>query len=352
MRVVVGNNVKTGRDFVVTVKRNRIVLAGSRTQSNQALFVGSTPLRINSTAYRGQIEIAATNTGLRVVNIVGLEAYLRGVVPAEIGRLSVREIEALKAQAIAARTYTLAQLGRRASRGFDLYADVRDQVYMGVAGEHAVATRAIEETRGRALTYHGALIKAFFHSTCGGFTANIEDVWGAESVPYLKGVRDSDERGFHCEGSRHFRWTETYSPDDLDRAVSAHLPLEVRNLPHNIGRITRLEAPERYATGRIRFLEVTTTKGSWRIPKERIRWVLRRPIHGAPILRSSYVRIFCDRDDRGRIARAVISGAGNGHGVGMCQWGAIGMARKGYDAEPILKHYFTGVEIANVRAPR
>ena len=349
LRLVAGETVRLAPSFALSSSRGHIAVNGARTPHNRVTCFASTPLSCNGVPYRGQLEVSAVEGALRVVNIVGLKEYLAGVVPAEIGRLSTREIEAVKAQAIAARTYAVANRGRRRAQGFDLYADVRDQVYMGVRGEHAVAARAIEQTRGQIVTYRGEPIQAFFHSTCGGFTASIEDVWNADPLPYLKGVPDRDSHGFHCETSRHFRWSEEYSPGVLRTILSENLFREVPNAPRKIGTVRKIEAPERSSSGRVRYLKVETNRGHWRVPKDRIRWALRRPVDGNPILRSTYIRIFSEYDAHGSLQRVVISGAGNGHGVGMCQWGAIGMARKGYPAEQILKHYYRGVTITSMR---
>ena len=349
LRLVAGETVRLAPSFTLSSSRGHIAVNGTRIPHKRVTCFASTPLNCNGVPYRGQMEISVVEGALRVVNIVGLEEYLAGVVPAEIGRLSTREIEAVKAQAIAARTYTVANRGRRRAQGFDLYADIRDQVYMGVRGEHAVATRAIEQTRGQILTYRGEPIQAFFHSTCGGFTANIEDVWDSDPLPYLKGVPDRDSHGFHCETSRHFRWSEEYSPGALRTILSENLFREVPNAPRKIGTLRKIDAPERSSSGRVRYLSVETNRGRWRIRKDRIRWALRRPVDGNPILRSTYIRIFSEYDGHGSLLRVLISGAGNGHGVGMCQWGAIGMARKGYSVDQILAHYYRGTAVSGLR---
>jgi stage II sporulation protein D len=147
----------------------------------------SAPLRFNDRPYRGKIEVFANPRGaLTVVNVIGLEDYVRGVVPNELSPGGYPAIEALKAQAIAARTYAMRNRGQFASEGFDLLPTIRSQVYRGLASEHPLSSRAVEETRGMVATYNGDPINALYTSTCGGRTENSENIFN-DSVPYLRG---------------------------------------------------------------------------------------------------------------------------------------------------------------------
>ena len=260
----------------------------------------------------------------------------------------------MKAQAVAARTYTLAHLGRRRSLGFDLYADTRDQVYGGSGAESTNGDRAVEGTRGKAMVYNGRLVEAFFHSTCGGSTVNIEDVWNASSqTPYLRRVHDSDSDGIHCQPSPHFRWSETYSAADLRRILSAHLSEGgVSGVPSDIGRVRDVSVEEQTLSGRAAVTRIIAERGTWRVAKDKIRMVLRRPTAGDPPLRSSYIRLAANKSSDGFITQLGVSGGGFGHGIGMCQWGAIGMARKGYRYEQMLTHYYQGVQIIDYESAR
>ena len=155
----------------------------------------STPVRLNGKAYRGKIEVFVNDRGsLTVVNVVPLEEYLLGVVPAELG---LPQLEAQKAQAIAARTYAIANIGGYGSQGFDVVPTVWSQVYKGVSIETKMGTQAVRETRGLVATYKGKPITAFYTSTCGGRTENSENVFD-KAEPYLRGVECS------LEGQRHF----------------------------------------------------------------------------------------------------------------------------------------------------
>jgi stage II sporulation protein D len=171
---------KLGPKLEVLVNGTPTVLAGPI-----VVLPGSQPLEVAAAPYRGQIEVSVANQKLSVVNAVGLEQYLAGVVPKEMP--AAWPAEALKAQAVAARSYALAR--RVAGRGFDLYADVRSQVYGGVLAEDARATAAIEATAGQVLLYEGSIADTLFHSTSGGRTVAAAEAFGKE-VPYLAAVDD------------------------------------------------------------------------------------------------------------------------------------------------------------------
>jgi stage II sporulation protein D len=146
------------------------------------------PVRYNEKPYRGRLEVFANTRGtLTVVNVVPLEDYVRGVVPNELSPGGWPELEALKAQAVAARTYAVSNLGRFAAQGFDLTPDTRSQVYGGRSTEHPLTDRAVNETRGRVATYKGVPINALYTSTCGGRTEDAENIFGGPPVPYLRG---------------------------------------------------------------------------------------------------------------------------------------------------------------------
>ena len=146
------------------------------------------PVRYNEKPYRGRLEVFANTKGtLTVVNVIPLEDYVRGVVPNELSPGGWPELEALKAQAVAARTYAVSNLGRFSAEGYDLTPDTRSQVYGGRSTEHPLSDRAVSETRGRILTYKGAPINALYTSTCGGRTEDGENIFGGAPVAYLRG---------------------------------------------------------------------------------------------------------------------------------------------------------------------
>lgn len=293
--------------------------------------------------YRGSMEVVSNKNGkLTVVNIIDVENYLRGVVPPEIGKLAEGRIEALKAQAIAARTYTVSNLGRRKALGFDLYGTVADQVYHGYSAEWPVADRAISETRGVIATYDGKPIAAQYSSTCAGETESIEDAWGGNPIPYLRSVRDRD-RGHDdfCDHSPVYTWRVEWDKKTLENILATRLPgLDPRK--RGEFSLQGISIKSKSPTGRVQLLEIKSNHGTATLRSGQIRSALRRPVRGQPMLRSTKF------DLRFRQSSIVAEGGGYGHGIGMCQMGAIGMAGQGYKHDRILKHYYRGIDLDRV----
>jgi stage II sporulation protein D len=202
---------------------------GGTTGLHDAIVLTATdpavPLHINGKAYRGIAELLVDSSGITVVNRLGIEAYLQGVISAEMGRRSAAERAALEAQAVVSRTYAIRNLGRRKTRGFDLSATVNDQVYLGVSGETAEARQAVWDTRGQVLMYEGAPVEAFFYSTCGGRTADGFEVFRGAARPYLRSVADRAEDGSsYCRISPRYRWREEWTDASLRTTLQRNLP--------------------------------------------------------------------------------------------------------------------------------
>jgi stage II sporulation protein D len=299
--------------------------------------------------YRGSFRVHASRAdGLTLVNEVELESYLRGVLPSEIGNPPAAEYEAVKAQAVAARSYTLSYIGRRAELGFDLYATVEDQVYEGTKRENAPSDRALKETRGEVAVSDGLPVRALYSSTCGGRTSNVEDVWPWPWTSYLRSVRDVDgDDSAYCSRSGTYRWTESWTVTEFLSLVRAYAPEEGVPASALAGDLVDARVETRSRCGRVAELAIETTTGKAILRGDRIRWVLRRP-GGKAILRSSFIKIGVARDEEGKPERVVVSGAGNGHGIGLCQTGALGMARSGRGYREILRHYYKGMQIAGM----
>jgi stage II sporulation protein D len=198
-------------------------LLDSRAPVTFAPVDASAPLRFNEKAYRGQLEVFTNlNGSLTVVNVLGLEDYVRGVVPNELSPGGYGALEALKAQAVAARTYAVSNRGQFTAAGFDLLPTIRSQVYGGLSSEHPLSTRAVEETRGLVATYRGEPINALYTSTCGGRTENAENIFGGEPVPYLRG-RECTAHAAHASlASADIQTTrEPNNLRDAEHALSA-----------------------------------------------------------------------------------------------------------------------------------
>lgn len=300
-------------------------------------------LKVDGTAYEGAILLRPAADGVTAVNLLDLESYLRGVVPLEIGTgRPPEELEAVKAQAVAARTYAVRQLGRREALGFDYHGSVLDQAYGGADAEDPVATRAVAETRGVILTHEGEPIEAYYHSTCGGRTASVEEVWSGESVPYLRSVSDRRPAGgWYCETSNRFRWTEEWSETALLEALTVGLGTR---LAGPIAAVEGLEIRGRTPSGRAGVLVVRTDRGTVQVRRDSIRRVL-RPEPGR-ILNSTAIELRVRGGDR--VTALTVEGQGWGHGVGMCQTGALGRARGGHSYREILSTYYPGTRLVRL----
>jgi stage II sporulation protein D len=276
-----------------------------------------------------------------------LERYLLGVLPGEIGPLGDDLLEAGRAQAIAARSYTMFYRGRRGAEGFDVYATVEDQVYGPVETEKPLATRCVESTTGEVALFGGAPIRANYFSTCGGITADVWEAWPTPPLPYLVSHRDRERGEDFCGASPHYRWREEWTASQFLSSLRNFGPTYgVRLPPGGLGELLDVFVESRSRSGRVWWLTVETSHGEVRIPAYSLRQVLRRPGNPAAILRSTLFKIDVRRDPRSRRAIAVVaSGAGSGHGVGLCQTGALGMARTGHKGEAIILHYFPGVDV-------
>ncbi|MCW5826310.1 MAG: SpoIID/LytB domain-containing protein [Gemmatimonadaceae bacterium] len=299
--------------------------------------------------YRGTLRTVPTDSGVLVVNYVGLEDYLLGVVPLELGERPAAERAALEAQAIAARSYTVARLvnsraGRGRSEHFDMVPTTSDQVYGGADVERPNASAAVRATRGLVLRYGSRVITAPYSSVCGGETANAQEAWQGTGEPYL--VRVSDRvpgRGerYYCDIAPRFYWERSIAKTELDQAVARYLAAYTPVPPGGPGAVERLRVAERFPSGRVRIVELRTARGTFDVRGNDARGVLRA---GGEPLPSSYFSV-APEDGPAGLVRVVIQGNGFGHGVGMCQWGAIGRARAGQSARSILRTYFPGTTI-------
>lgn len=302
---------------------------------------GEGPVVLEGRPYRGLLDVyRVPGHDLVVVNQLDLEAYLLGVVPVEIGPRSGDEMAAVKAQAVAARTYAVRNLGRRDSLGFDVFGNVEDQVYGGREVERPDATRAVRATAGEVLTWRGRPVRAYYHSTGGGTTARVTDVWNLPDAPYLKRVSDRRPAGGHyCDISPRYRWTESWTPAELRASVRAGLERRF-GVDDSVGEVRSIRIASRVPGGRIDELEVRTDAGLWVVTRNDIRFFLRTP-DGRP-LRSTRFDVVRGPARGGGLE---LRGRGYGHGVGMCQWGAIGRARAGHSYREILAHYYPGTEL-------
>jgi stage II sporulation protein D len=331
-----------------------VVLApgGAGTTPSELIEIGSPDpaalVRVNGRPYRGTITALRDRTGVTVVDRVPMETYLAGVVSAEMGRRSLTEQEALRAQAVVSRTFALRNLRRWQAQGFDLYATVADQVYGGAASETPEGRAAVDATRGRILTYGGVPIDAFFYSTCGGRTADGTEVFRAADRPYLRSVADvADDGTAYCSISPRFRWHEEWTGEALRAMLQRTLPPVAAAAGRgatagDMSEVRDVRVSYRTPSGRVGLLTIALRRGDVQVEEPSVRQVL-RPVSGE-LLRSNTFTLTVSGAGQ-RVTRLMADGAGAGHGVGFCQWGAVGRSRAGQDYERILAAYYPGASL-------
>jgi stage II sporulation protein D len=279
------------------------------------------PLRVAGRRVRGEVEVRRTPDGLRVVNGVPLEDYVAGTLGREV--YPGWHAEALKAQAVVARTYALHERDRRRAEGFHLRADTSGQVYGGIDAESEPVRAAAADTRGQYLAFGGAPILAVYHSAAGGRTASAEEVWG-RAVPYLVSQPVDDE-----EDSPDAYWRVAVSRTTLGRALA---PVGVQ-----VGSIRALRVLDRSRSGRVQRVSVRGERGEAEVEARRLRRAL-----GAQVIRSTLFEV------RDVPEGFLFVGAGHGHGVGMSQWGAQAMARRGRSYREILAAFYPDTELVGI----
>lgn len=311
----------------------------------RAQTIGTALLSLNGSPYRGELAFAGSDTELVEINSLSIEDYVRGVVPLEMGDRPPADSAAVQAQAVTARSYAYIHLAP--GRSFDVTGGVLDQIYGGVAAETAVGSQAVESTRWLVLTYAGRVVNAPYHSACGGSTAAASEVWRTGDEPYLRPVSDripGTDR-FYCDGAPRFVWTHTFDAATLNAAVAAYLA-NYTNVPgKRPGTVNAVTVASHTPSGRVGTLTITTDRGNFTLRGNDIRFVLHKP--GSEILESTYFSVATAQAPDGSLARLTLHGMGYGHGVGMCQWGAIGRARAGQDFRAILEAYYPGTTIGS-----
>ncbi len=293
-------------------------------KSNQQFQVSSSDGRgiwVGQKRFAGKLNLFILDSEILVVNVLRIEKYLSSVVGSEMP--TKWPIEALKAQAIASRTYALKQKG---NNFFDIDSTQKNQVYNGLESKTYKTTRAVKSTRSLVLTYKNKLINALFHSSSGGMTENSQDVW-KNKYPYLSSVKDFDKN------NPKFRWQKKISSNEL------------KNLFPKIGGLKNIEILDITSTGRVKNLKLIGDYGSEQMSGVALRKRLS--------LNSNFVRFKFFEEEFNNITSQkkglIVFGQGSGHGVGMSQWGAKFLASRGQKAERILKHFYKGVQIKPFR---
>lgn len=305
----------------VRARQGSLLVAGVKFPEAIDIYA-ATPadLYINDKPYRGSVSVYRQPDGtLTVVNRIDVEDYLYGVLYHEVG--SWWPMESLKAQAIAARTYALHQKQFTAARKFDVYNNQSSQMYGGADSERTRSNEAVDSTRGLVLTYDGRIFPAYYHATCGGVTRSASELWKVDLPPLRGGVRCE-----YCWFSPHFSWHAKIGVREIESALGKQ--------GVHVGSIRELEVVDRSPTGRVLTARVGGTEGERIISAKDLRlWV------GSTVVRSENFEVHARR------GKIVFEGKGWGHGVGMCQWGALGQSLIGRKYNEILSFYYPGSEI-------
>lgn len=324
-------------------------------------------IKVNNRRYRGFIYLYV-NLSSYIINKLNIEDYLKGVVPSEMPESF--HIEALKAQAVAARTYALSRIKEK--NIYDVTATPLTQAYQGFDKENEKSNLAVESTKDEVITYDGKIIEALYHSTSGGHTENNENVWFSVPYPYLRGVESPYE-----DKSPHYSWTQTFTNYRIQMLFKKYFK---QNNFYDIGEILGFEIIRRGVSPRVveikvigmydeiiltgpQFQSILGLKSTWfdfefKVYRFSHIYSIVDMIDKIPFFKGSFDGVvkkfenyeYSIQDIRRRWDIVVFTGKGWGHGVGMSQWGAQGFAENGMNYIDILKHYYNGVNIVKLES--
>jgi stage II sporulation protein D len=263
--------------------------------------------------YRGKTRLLRQGSGVTAVNQVNLEQYLYSVVGSEA--VPAWPLEALKSQAVAARTFAIYKSTAESNRYYDLDTTTATQVYKGMENEYVSTVEAVNATQGQVMTYNGKVILAAFHASSGGHTENVEDIW-TSPLPYLRAVVDYDQ------SAPVFQWNKSFSVG------------EISSLLGGVGTIRAMIPEQTTPLGRIITMRVVGSRGTKNISGTKMR--------GALKLKST---LFTVSESGGSF---ILDGRGSGHGLGLSQWGAYGLAQQGTPYTQILAHYYQNANLTQL----
>ncbi len=308
------------RPSMVALEEGKIMIA-ERVFPQERLLIeprDEAVVRVNNRHYRGSVTLVNhEGSSLRAINSVGLEDYVRGVLYHEIS--DKWPLDAIKAQAVATRTYAVYAAGMFVGRDYDVTNDVYSQVYGGKTAERRQTDLAVRQTRGEVLVFQGKILPAFFHANSGGITEDAAELWKIDLLP-LKGGVDSP----FSVNSPHYRWKKNFRLKDIQDKLNASGVA--------VGRILHIRIAERNKNKRVVRLEIVDAdEKTYNVDGKRFREIM-----GPNILRSNHYDVAM----KGWYVDFL--GYGWGHGVGLDQWGAYNMALKNYSYKQILQFYYPG----------
>lgn len=336
---------KDKADF--TIKNDKIVLTIGRKSFTREHFC-ILPTEANGTIsfdgkkYSDSIKIIQKDNKVLIINYVNIDNYLMGVLSAEMGNLTKKEnLEALKALMLCVKSFTIDNL-EEAKPDFDVYSDIKDQLFKGIGDLNSTIREASDLTKNLYLTFDKKLAQVYYFSSCGGYTESCKNVLPNCSSEYLTGVKDGEEP--YCKNSPSFNWQETFTKKQLINSL-----VESNYIEQGKWKVKEFSIQSRYTSGRISELLVVVDgnnagRKEFILSGNKIRYALKTPKGG--ILKSANFDVEAKYENQ-EIEAVKLKGKGNGHGVGLCQWGAIGMARSGKKFDEIIAHYFPGLTITS-----
>lgn len=311
-------------DHPVKADDGAIIINGKRYASPLRLVAHGeeSVARVNGRRFRDNIMLTAKAGKLTVINELGIEGYIYGILTREAS--PKWPLETLKAQAVVSRTYVLRNLRKHERDGFDVCTQTHCQVYGGMEAEDPVCTKAVDATAGEVLTWNGELAQTLFHASCGGYTENPNNVWSweSEAPDYLKGCRDR-----YCKDSPHNTWSSAIKEEVIRQRL--------RKAGYKVGVIKKIKMSGEYKSGRTKELVIKHSDGTLTLTAARFRMAV-----DTWLVKSAFLDDVSKKGDS-----FVFEGRGWGHGVGMCQWGAKMMGEEGKDYREILEFYYPGTAV-------
>lgn len=307
----------------VKVHKNGQVQVGTLIAAQPIIIesVDNVTLEINGNKYTGKFWVMPGKTTFNIIEQISLEQYLYGVLPYEMHPSWA--LEALKAQAVAARTYTLKSIEKKAKEPFDLYSDVRSQVYKGAGNVYESVKKAVDQTRGEVLAYKGELFFTYYHANCGGGTDHVH-IWNPKA-PDIKPLS-----GNSCKFDTHSK------SHDFKQDISKSVVEKFAKSQGLKGTLKSIKVAKKTSSGRAVTLTLKTSGGSKTVSCANFR--------AATLIRSCKLTKITTGS-----TKVHFEGHGYGHGIGMCQDGAHGMAKQNYTYKQILKHYYPGAILSQMR---
>jgi len=310
--------IKQGGTFGIQNNKGEITCGSVKSKKGFLLTLNKdgASFELNKNKYNGILEITPTKNGVNVIETLDLENYLLGVLPYEMSYSW--PVEALKAQAVAARTYTLKSIEDKKTGDFDLYSDIRSQMYKGSFTVYDNVKKAVEETKGQVLTYKGNKFYTYYHANCGGHT---------DPAPWLKDPIKplSGNTCGYCKHAKTYTWKATLNKNTVQQF------LKKNNIK---GNFKKIKIGKRFSSGRAKTLVLITNKTRKEVSCNDFRIAV-----GSTLMKSCFLT---------DISGLKLEGRGYGHGAGMCQEGAKGMAQADKNYKDILKRYYPGADITKI----